>query len=527
METEEGMRPYPRILSATIWGLAAFGAVHIPASAETNPGAVGVAPQPSAFDSADQNSPETLNGRLAYAEHLTEAADGDCQQRVGAAQRQLNAVVAKPAFFVVMPFGTAREANVEYSIHSMLASCSAEAAMQQNELRAAREAALHAAEFYRDGFDYQSMAVMQFDAAVADRQLGDRAGAAAMLRSAIDMDEEYGLQKDAQDNEALLLQWMDDGSSRSHVAELTRIVPNRSAILKFAWPVTDADVTIAASYVAVIDGKIVRSQGAAKRALSIRHDGVGWVMSFPANNRKFDFNGWPQGHAQEEVATLLLANVRLASPGIRVDSTGEFKSAVDPSKISARLADETVQMTRYIVLKRDSKLDAMPKVAKAVKYVSAPDQIEAIAAEDYGLTTGAWIGATLHQGVWYNMTAPLRAPGTAYVIDHDIQFAYTRSVPCTTSSTVSSCVEIVLHATPNPVALGKWADYMEPELGLPQGQSAHYWSATDIRIVTDPNNLLAYVSDVQRYWYLSAEGAKNNVVPVISSERIVSTTNYH
>jgi hypothetical protein len=46
-----------------------------------------------------------------------------------------------------------------------------------------------------------------------------------------------------------------------------------------------------------------------------------------------------------------------------------------------------------------------------------------------------------------------------------------------------------------------------------------------MRIVTDPNSLLPYVSDVRRYWYFSIADAKMGE-PVISSERIVSTSNY-
>jgi hypothetical protein len=63
-------------------------------------------------------------------------------------------------------------------------------------------------------------------------------------------------------------------------------------------------------------------------------------------------------------------------------------------------------------------------------------------------------------------------------------------------------------------------------IGIIPGQAAHYWAATDVRIVTDPNSLLLYVSDVRRYWYFSVDGAAR-IDPVIKSQRIVSTLTYH
>ncbi len=52
-----------------------------------------------------------------------------------------------------------------------------------------------------------------------------------------------------------------------------------------------------------------------------------------------------------------------------------------------------------------------------------------------------------------------------------------------------------------------------------------YWAATDVRIITDPNSLLTYTSDMRMYWYFSINGAENGD-PVINSERLVSTSIY-
>jgi hypothetical protein len=512
------MRPYLRNLLAV--GLAAWAATAAatPKPADGTAGTIDAAPQLSALDSKDPDSPETLNGRLAYALHLVDFEDADCGQRADAAQRQLDIVAAKPAFLVVMPLGAARAANIEYGVHAVRAGCGADPTVQQRELSVARDAALRAADFYRDGFDYQSMVVMQFDAAVAARRLGDSAGAEAMLRSAAGMDEAYGFQKDRQDNQALLAQWAGGGPEQARDAGPAQAPTAPSATLKFAWSAKDADVAVTASYASVVDGQVIRSQAAATRALSIRSDGLGWAMSFPKNLRRYDFGQWPQGRAQsQELMTLLLANIRLTSLGIRVSRAGDFRSAIDPAKVSTKLSAETKTLAAYVIPQSDGKADPMPNISKAVKFLSTPDEIADMAAEDYDLTTAAWIGAKLDQGVWYDIVAPMREPGTADTVDHDIHFAFTRKAPCGAASASAACVEIVLHAAPDPSAIGRFK--------LPSGQAVHYWSTTDMRIVTDADSLLPYVWDVRRYWYFAVDGGAWGD-PVINSERIVSTFSY-
>lgn len=487
---------------------------------------MGQALSPAALDIADQNAPETLNRRFAYAEHLLGATDGDCRSRADAAQEQLDIVVAKPTFSIVMPLGAAQAASIAYDVHSTRASCGVDAALHEGELRAARDAALQAVDLYRDGFDYQSMAVMQVNAADAAHRLGDQAGAATLLRAAIAMDQAYGLQKDAQDDQARLRKWTGEPSGADGDAEPKTLAPARSVQLKFAWSARDADVAVVASYATVAEGKIIHSQGSATRTSTIRPDGTDWIMASPSNLRTFRFSEWPLGRAEGELATLLLANIGLSDPDIRISGAGDFKSLVEGKKASAKLSAETTKLIRSILPDSDGRVDAIPNLENTIKYDSTPDEIEAVAAENYGLTTATWIDARLDQGVWYNLTVPLHAPGTADVIDHDVHFAYTRPVPCTTASTNPSCVEIVLHATPNPVALGEWIAALKRELGLIPWQTVHYWSVTDIRIVTDPNSLLPYVSDVRRHWYVSTDRADKGA-PVDGSERIVTTSTYH
>jgi hypothetical protein len=153
--------------------------------------------------------------------------------------------------------------------------------------------------------------------------------------------------------------------------------------------------------------------------------------------------------------------------------------------------------------------------------------IEAKAAEDYSLATGAWIGARLDQGVWYRMSAALIMPGVDNVLlPNDVEFAYTRNVPCTAGSAAPPCVEIVLHATPQEEPLGTLLEQMTHDFRLPPGRAVHYWSTSYLRIVTEPNTLRTYATDARRYWYLSAGSGDPNGA-ITASVSIVSTFMYH
>jgi len=97
-----------------------------------------------------------------------------------------------------------------------------------------------------------------------------------------------------------------------------------------------------------------------------------------------------------------------------------------------------------------------PRLTKQIRNESEKygNSTEALVAEAYGIETGTWIGASLDQGVWYDMSMPLSLPlAPGLFLTHQIEFAFTRQVPCMADSTDEACVEIVLRATPDPAEL--------------------------------------------------------------------------
>jgi hypothetical protein len=100
-------------------------------------------------------------------------------------------------------------------------------------------------------------------------------------------------------------------------------------------------------------------------------------------------------------------------------------------------------------------------------------------------------------------------------------------VPCTTESSARLYAEIVIHVTPNADDLKSTLKGVSQQLKLPDKQSLHYLSVTDIRLVVDPDTLLPYVCDTRQYWYYALDGTVPKIDPLIESMRTVSTSVYH
>ena len=446
----------------------------------------------AALEKADPGSPEALNDRLEYAGYLIDAEDSDCHQRLDIAQLQLDTVARTPAANVVLPNGRARLADIQYRVKLARCSCGASPAERESDLREALGAAQRAVDFYRDALDYQSMATMQFNVAVTQRMLGDNDSAVASLESAVALDREYGFRQDFEDNSTLLPLWKAPGKGEPAVTAPTVAAPDdptRTASLKFAWVGHDATVGVKIDHAGVVDGKVIHGSGFRPFKQHVRAGHDGWIVSYEAGQIAYEGAAGPnEPREARELAHSLVRTLLL--PGFEVDAKGDFKQVTE---------------LKHVVFDQAA--------------VAITDRVE----ENYDFEAAVWIGATLEQGVWYNMSGQLILPGTRQLLfSHDVEFAYTRDVPCTPTSTSPSCIEIVVHATPQAERLTELLNYANRTLLFHRKVRSNYWSTTDMRIVTDPNTLTTYVYDVRRYWHASG-GALESDKPENHFEKLVAT----
>jgi hypothetical protein len=210
-----------------------------------------------------------------------------------------------------------------------------------------------------------------------------------------------------------------------------------------------------------------------------------------------------------------------------LERSGNFTQSKAAAKFESGMRSDVKAVTEFL-----AQNNAAPPVTQQIreqsdKYGSSKNgnSVEALVAEAYNIETGAWIGASLDQGVWYEMSVPLSLPlAPGLFVTHQIEFAFTRQVPCMAGSTDAACVEIVVRATPDPEELKGRLLNLSQMMRLSQntvlGESValQLSSATYMRLVTDPTTLQFFESDLRRYGYWTNTGTKLDY-PVMVYER--------
>jgi len=462
----------------------------------------------------DPASPAVLIAQLNYAAFLLEGDPATCAQRLQQAQGQLDRVNASPKASVMFPGGWARAFDIEYRLHVARADCAADA-NRENELHAGAAAARRAVELYGDLFDYRSMVIMQFDRGVILRQLGENAAAIEALERALDMDREYGFQDDAQENTQLLLSWRGEPADDAAVARHMRDFPKRRTALQFKWHPSDQPMELESHRLVLEDGQILRRRTDTDFQRRIAPaDSGGWNVSYAQRVTQSEPEVMPatQG-SQRSPAVFSPANL-LAD--FKVSPTGEFEGVAASTAVSTGTAARADGPNRTAA---PPDHDVQSPV-EATEVNPSPGMIEAAVAENYQLETAMWIGATLDQGVWHEVSAPLSLPGMPrVVVQNRVQFAFTHRVACTVGDAAPTCVEIVIHATPDPEAV----DQLISDFKLPPPYNVRireYTASTYARIVMDPETLLSYAREERVYWYASI--GKGTGDSTLQSEHLVS-----
>jgi hypothetical protein len=429
---------------------------------------------------------------------------------------------------VLLQLGPARLANTAYKIHAARADC--DPASRQSELQQALEAARQGVGLYREAMDYQSAAVMQFNVAASEQALGDEAAAVGALKDAIAMDREFGFRDDAEDNERLLLRWTKAADPDAGLAAAMKDFPARTLEFKFDWSGRQADVAIAADDLSLVDGKLVQSHGTINLARKIDAASRDWTVTNTPGFAQYQLGDWPtEAKGGQWLMFYFLATNLMQAPSIKVAHGGDFGAVTNAKDFGSQLAMRI--SARMDQLPSQSDLASVSATDRDMKAAFSPEFVEYAAEQDYGIETGAWIGAKLTQGTWYQMSTPMFLPALGlghYMVNQDITFAFTRELPCMADAPSHLCAEIVLRATPKAEDLKQAIGQMSSQAKLTASQSLHYWAQAYVRLVVDPATLLPYAREVRQSWFCGLNGAidgKNG--PVIEQMRAVSTVTYH
>jgi tetratricopeptide (TPR) repeat protein len=516
------------LLAALLIGMAPLHAAHSPDTpgkpdkgAESN--AKELAASIERFNTRDPQSPDTLNARLSYAVLLAQMKGGDCRTRLDTAQSQLGVAEANPALNVALPAGLARAASAEYQVHVARAECVGtgppDTQLRNTQLRAALESAQRAVALYRAAFDAVSMVTMQFNCAVAYRDLGDTAAAVSALQAAIAMDRDYGYEDDAEENYSRLLQWNHLESGSDQVAARMLDFPERSATLAFDWYPADSQVTVESSYSQVADGAAWSLHSTRSAQRSVRKGLASWRVSFQPAEAHFDLANSPLKDLALEGLATSIGGMLGQFHDFEVARNGDFNNGSGEVKFRSRVRADLKELSRSLAARDVPHAELMLSLAQVLKEQQSTDVVGDLLAESYNFETGTWIGATLDQGVWYNMTETLSLSlERQFFVKNVIEFAYTRPIRCTDDAKKTACIEIVLHATPDPAFLSEMVRSLPRSARLPHRQQPQLQARTDMRLIVDPVTLVAYRRDMRRYLYWSS-GAKGQDSSLVELEK--------
>jgi hypothetical protein len=483
------------LLLASAGSFALFGCSTLPPSSSTQDLETAVA----RLSAGDPDSPATLNARVALAElWVDDSTPGDCRQRVSQATSQLDAVRASPATAVLFPDGWARVSDADYRIHRLSAACASEAQERNRELLAMVDAARKTVELYRNALDYPSVAAMQFNVSVGEEMLGNRSAAVEALESAIETDRRFGLRDDASENYERLLRLRDEPADGARIAALMHDFPGRSATLRFAWSDRNDLVSFQSARRRLANAAVFESHVRATLRCTVRKNQDHWVLSRKVTAASDDPGVWPLVSSLQGLEDGVFTPPLMEFPDVEVSAAGDLQRVDALDEVAARLSSEAQAAVRAHSPQGESSAQLVERGLEAVRAAYAPHVIEAQTIQAYSLETAMWMGATLQQGVWYDTTARLILPEMPNVaLMHRLRFAYTRPVPCGPTAADETCIELVIHAAPDPVAINALIESYR----FKEKQPLQYESETDLRLVVDPATLHPYSHETRRYWY--------------------------
>jgi hypothetical protein len=368
---------------------------------------------------------------------------------------------------------------------------------------------------------YEPMTIMQFNVAQTFHDMGDDAQAVKELQAALDLDRTFGFKSDAEDNFRTLNEWQKKAVTDADVEAFSAPFAARTVTLGFGWAPAKVEVTGTFDN-ATYEGNAIRhTRFSLPLTGTIKAANDELVYELKAGEPKLDAS--TAGADVDKKVVALMARILGRIPVVVVSKAGELKEVRDLDAFSQQMNAEIDAAVKSAVPEKDPRYAAVKAATdQELKPFAAPDNLRGRVQQEYSLETGIWIGATLEQGAWLSLPLTLSMNGTPQgFIEHTVEAAFARRVPCAPGQAPEGCVELVLEAVPTDKAV---ADVTQKLQESDKGR-LDYVAATRMRIVVDPATLVPYEHETLRYTYLALANKGQRAVK-ISSEQSVSAYKY-
>jgi len=490
----------------------------------------------AALDAVDPLQPEVLNVRMDYARLLQQSSAADCLSRLQTAEQVLAPVLGASAdanATLAWPDGPGDAHSLLQTIQNARGQCTDDEAAARAAFQAAIRSGERAVELLRENWDFEEMAVAQFNIAFARYQLGDLDGALRDLDQVLAWDQEFGFRDELETDYTTWLRWRD--GEEPDPDEVDRFVTSfnqTKARFEFDWRPHRSHWSTEASRANLKGGSFAEVTTRYETRVDVRRDGEDWVLATTLDAvPTFQASGAAGAAGASERLQSLVGSLTAALPEMVIAPDGSFKSLRNLEQHRASLLDEVKRMVA-----EGSPGAAAPSSAEAERAIAAilsPELLTTLAAGQWDIAVGAWIGGEFDHGDWYTLTFAEPLPGfTDKPVSKTMNFKVSRWLPCGPGR-APECVEVLVKITPDVEAMsGAIADFVARV--MPAASQAElkdallkvdYQFDLRYRLVTEPDTLRPWSIEERKYIYASSlEGGKRRVQA--RRERTVETGSY-
>lgn len=484
----------------------------------------------------DPLQPDTLDARLDYARLLHQASAEECLPYLDEAESQLVPVLeADPTALLAWPDGPSDAMSLLQTIRNTRGQCAEDA----DRARAAFEASIATGEravaMLRDNWDFEEMAIAQFNIAFARRELGDIDGALRDLEQVLAWDQEFGFRDELERDYATLLRWH-AGGEEPDPASVQRFVKDfnqTKARFEFAWKPHQARWSTEVERANLKDGVFGEVSTRYQSRVDVRRERDDWVLVTTIDGTPtVEVTGSTGTAADTERWQGMMAGLSAALPEMVVAKDGSFKELRNLEQHRAAMLQEIKKLiasTRTPAAPPQSEAE----IDRLLGNVLNAELLTTMASGQWDIAVGAWIGAEFDHGDWYSLTFEEPLPGfSERPVSKTMTFKVSRWLPCAGSG-VARCVEVLVRVVPEPEdiarAVSEFVTRVMPAASRAEMEKALRAVTYDFemryRLVTEPDTLRPWSIEERKYIYASSlEGGKRAVMA--RRDRTLETAQY-
>jgi len=471
----------------------------------------------------DPLQPDTLDARLDYARLLQQASADECLPYLDAAQAQLAPLLeADPDALLAWPDGPGHAMSLLQTIHNTRGQCADDFEQARAAFEASIATGLRAVEMLRENWQYEEMAIAQYNIAFARRELGDIDGALRDLEQVLDWDREFGFRDELETDYSTLLRW-NAGGEEPDPAEVKRFLKDfnqTKARFEFSLKPHQARWSTEVDRANLRNGVSARVSARYQSSVNVRRERDDWVLVTTIDGQPaVEMAGGKAVATEAERWQAMIMGLAATLPEMVVGRDGSFKELRNLEQYRATLLG-VIKRVVAEAKPADQAAQSDQAIDRMLAATLNSELLTTMAEARWDIVVGAWVGAELDHGDWYSLTFEEAIPGFSDLpVSKTMTFKVSRWLPCA-EGRAPDCVELLVRIVPESEGITRAATEFVTRL-MPDAPRAEMENALrgvsfefDLRyrLVTEPDTLRPWSIEERKYVYASSiDGGKRAV----------------